>query len=475
MRRSLMNIPNIGFGIALAVLAGIALLSRGISLSVTEAAESQRRAVERIDVLQDLLAVVVDIETGVRGYVITGNAVFLEPYYSGLGRIDPQLNRVHTAFADQPSQQTSLAALDEAETQLRHQSGLVVSLKASQVVGSAEREVASGRGKRIMDRIRQLIADLSAEDRAQLWQHDRHFQSGMRWNMLLIVGGSGFGFSALSLAAVAINRILRERSRLNSELLESVAENTVMLDRLRASGAELTRSNKELEQFAYVASHDLQEPLRKVSSFAQLLASRYSGKLDGDANPFIGYMVDGARRMQTLIQNLLAYSRLGRKGQPFAAADGNGVLKQALSNLEGAIEESGAVATSGPLPTVLADESQLVQLFQNLIGNAIKFRGAETPVIQIQAEGVGPSWSFSVSDNGIGIDQQFAERIFVIFQRLHGRDEYPGTGIGLALCKKIVERHGGRIWLEPRPGRGAVFRFTLPRCAELEQSTHEHV
>ena len=176
------------------------------------------------------------------------------------------------------------------------------------------------------------------------------------------------------------------RTRLNAELRQVLAENTQMLDRLRAAGAELTRSNQELEQFAYVASHDLQEPLRKVSSFAQLLAAQYQGKLDAHADEFIGYMVDGAQRMQTLIQNLLAYSRLGRKGQPFAPADGNAVLKQALANLQGAIEESGAVVTSAPLPTVLADEVQLVQLFQNLIGNAIKFRGAEKPRIQVGAE-----------------------------------------------------------------------------------------
>jgi light-regulated signal transduction histidine kinase (bacteriophytochrome) len=197
-----------------------------------------------------------------------------------------------------------------------------------------------------------------------------------------------------------------------------------------------------------------------------LLATQYRGKLDADADEFIGYMVDGAQRMQALIQNLLAYSRLGRKGPPFKPADGDIVLKQALANLQGAIEESGAVVTSGPLPTVLADEGQLVQLFQNLIGNAIKFLGAEKPLIHVHAEPNGPTWTFFVRDNGIGIDPQFAERIFVIFQRLHGREKYPGTGIGLAFCKKIVERHGGRIWLEPRPGPGATFCFTLPQTVD---------
>jgi signal transduction histidine kinase len=259
-------------------------------------------------------------------------------------------------------------------------------------------------------------------------------------------------------------KMAEEETRgLNAELEKRVQDRT----------AELQRSNEELEQFAYVASHDLQEPLRKISSFAQLLAAQYKDKLDADANEFIAYMVDGARRMQALIQNLLAYSRLGQKGKPFALADGDAVLKQALINLQGAIEDCGAVVTCDPLPTVLANEVQLVQLFQNLIGNAIKFRGVDKPLVHVRAEPNGPAWTFSVRDNGIGIDPQFAERIFVIFQRLHIREEYPGTGIGLAFCKKIVERHSGRIWMESQPGHGTTFRFTLPRSREMEQPTHE--
>jgi signal transduction histidine kinase len=257
-----------------------------------------------------------------------------------------------------------------------------------------------------------------------------------------------------------------ETQRLNAELEERVQDRT----------AELTRSNQELEQFAYVASHDLQEPLRKVSSFAQLLASQYRGKLDADADEFLGYMVDGARRMQSLIQNLLSYSRLGRKGTPFALVDVNLVLEQALFNLQGAMDDSGAEITSCPLPTVLADEAQLVQLFQNLIGNAIKFHGTEKTRIQIGAESNGTACTFSVRDNGIGIDPQYAERIFQIFQRLHTREEYPGTGIGLSFCKKIVERHGGRIWVEsqlPVHGisTGTAFHFTLPQNGA---TNHEH-
>jgi len=225
---------------------------------------------------------------------------------------------------------------------------------------------------------------------------------------------------------------------------------------------ELARSNTELEQFAYVASHDLQEPLRMVSSYTQLLARRYKGKLGSDADEFIGYAVDGATRMQRLIQDLLAYSRVGTKGRDFEPTDCEGLLDRVLGDLKVAIKESGAVVTHDPLPTVTADGTQLGQLLQNLIGNAIKFRNQEPPLVHVSSKRDGKEWILSVRDNGIGIDHQYAERIFVIFQRLHKREEYQGTGIGLAVCKKIVERHGGRIWVESNSDKGATFYFTLP-------------
>jgi PAS domain S-box-containing protein len=254
----------------------------------------------------------------------------------------------------------------------------------------------------------------------------------------------------------AIVRDVTERERAAEQLRRSA-------EVLATQAAELARSNEELEQFAYVASHDLQEPLRMVASYTQLLARRYRGKLDADADEFIGYAVDGANRMQRLIRDLLEYSRVGTRGGAFAPTAADEVIDQIVRDLGTAIAESGATLTRGPLPVVNADPSQLRQLFQNLIENAIKYRRPEAaPQIAIVAERDGALWRFAITDNGIGIAPEYAERVFVIFQRLHTQAEYGGTGIGLAICKKIVERHGGRIWIESQPGAGTTFQFTLP-------------
>jgi light-regulated signal transduction histidine kinase (bacteriophytochrome) len=224
----------------------------------------------------------------------------------------------------------------------------------------------------------------------------------------------------------------------------------------------LSRSNEELGQFAYVASHDLQEPLRMVASYTQLLSRRYKGRLDSDADEFIAFAVDGASRMQRLIQDLLEYSRVGTKGRELVDTSSEEALGQALKNLRRAIETSGAVVTHDPLPGVLADDMQLTQLFQNLVGNAIKYQSSGAPQVHISAaKNGGLKWIFSVKDNGLGIDPQYFERIFGMFQRLHKREEFAGTGIGLAICKKIVERHGGTISVESRPGQGSTFKFVL--------------
>jgi light-regulated signal transduction histidine kinase (bacteriophytochrome) len=290
-----------------------------------------------------------------------------------------------------------------------------------------------------------------------------------------------FGVIYISPLFLTIKQAAAALQRSKEELEVQVAERTYKLreanahlaveldERRRAEqllahyAEDLKRSNAELEEFAYVASHDLQEPLRMVASFTQLLAKRYQGKLDQDADEFIGFAVDGATRMQQLIQALLAYSRVGTHCKPLAPTDCNVILDIARTNLFKALEESGAEVSSEPLPTVLGDEVQLIQLFQNLIANALKFHGKALPVIRISAQEDNGDWRFAFRDNGIGIAPAHQDRIFKIFQRLHRRSEYPGTGIGLAICKKIVERHGGRLWVASEEGRGATFFFTIPK------------
>ncbi len=244
--------------------------------------------------------------------------------------------------------------------------------------------------------------------------------------------------------------------------IQDITERKQAEEALQWTAEELARSNEDLGQFAYVASHDLQEPLRMVTGFMQLLQKKYANRLDADADQFIEYAVDGAKRMQTLISDLLAYSRVGTRGRELAPTNVEAALQRALDNLRASIDEAGAEITHGNLPNVHGDGTQLAQLFQNLIGNALKFRGAAPPIIHVDARRESDRWVFSVHDNGIGIAPEFRERVFLIFQRLHTRQQYAGTGIGLAICKKIVDRHGGQIWVESQLGEGATFYFTLP-------------
>ena len=260
---------------------------------------------------------------------------------------------------------------------------------------------------------------------------------------------------------------ITQRKEVEDNLLKAHRE-------LKQKAVELKQSNDELEQFAYVASHDLQEPLRMVASYTQLLARRYRDKLDEDANDFIEYAVDGAKRMQKLLNDLLHFSRVGTRAKSFRKMDINRVVKDALKNLEKYIEEHDAeIIIESPLPDLSVDKSQLTQLLQNLIQNAIKFKKNGRPEVKIAARELDDFWQFSITDNGMGIDEKHREKIFVIFQRLHGRDSYNGSGIGLAICKKIVKRHGGEIWVDSEPGKGSTFYFTIAKELESAQKVHD--
>lgn len=270
-----------------------------------------------------------------------------------------------------------------------------------------------------------------------------------------------------------LERRVRERTaeleERNAQLQQEIQERRRAEKLLAEQARELARSNADLEQFASVASHDLQEPLRMVASYTQLLGKRYRNRLDGDADEFMGFIVDGALRMQRLINDLLTFSRVGSRGKGFQPVDLAASVAQVRINLRAAIDESGARISTGTLPVVNADATQMEQLLQNLIGNAIKFRKGPAPSVHIDARREDAAWRITVQDDGIGIDARYAERIFVIFQRLHTAAEYPGTGIGLAICKKIVERHGGQIGVHSTPGEGASFSFTLP---DREETPH---
>jgi signal transduction histidine kinase len=297
-------------------------------------------------------------------------------------------------------------------------------------------------------------------------------REGLDVPLILVTGALGEVNAVECIKKGATDYVLKDTlARLPISIRRALQEQHLRHERKQAEETlarkveELARSNRDLEQFAYVASHDLQEPLRMVATYTQLLAERYRGKLDNNADKYIGYAVEGALRMQALIQDLLAFSRVGRNGKEHQSTDCKIAVDIALQNLQAAVQESHAAVTIGQLPTIIGSRTQLAQLFQNMIGNAIKFRGKDSPAISIVAENGGPDWLFTVADNGIGIAPEQVDNVFVIFKRLHTREEYPGNGIGLAICKKIVEHHGGRIWVESQPGQGSTFKFTMPSLA----------
>jgi len=278
------------------------------------------------------------------------------------------------------------------------------------------------------------------------------------WNSVLLLGF----FLLYAFILSMLQKEYRSRIKLIDELQDSLAELKHTREELEQKSQELARSNIDLQQFAYAASHDLQAPLRGVEGFVNLFSRRYKGKLDTKADEFIEFIIDGVKRMQVLIKDLLEYSQIGAKEIHWKPMESELAVTQALANLKTAIEESSAIVTYETLPRIIGDSSQISSLFQNLIGNAIKYRKEEPPKIHISAERKGDKWLFSVNDNGIGIDPNNSDRIFVVFQRLHTREEYEGTGIGLAICKRIVERHKGNIWIESEPGKGSTFYFTIP-------------
>jgi signal transduction histidine kinase len=444
-----------------------------------------------------------DEETGIRGYLLTRDPAFLQPYTEGAGKERAASARLRAAAAGDSRLLGLAAAAQDAASQWR-QDFVVPALMAARTGGTdvAEQQLL-GPGKIRFDLVRSrfaaldsaLSAERSSSAAALSVASSQLLLALVVGLVLVIVVGIGLaralrswvtdplarlGGSVRRVAGGELNRAIEphgppEIARLGTDveamrlrIVREFEEVTAARGALAESNSELQRSNEELEQFAYIASHDLQEPLRKVTSFVQLLQQRYAGQLDDRADEYIAFAVDGSRRMQELITDLLEFSRVGRTTDAFVPVDTSATARVAVAALAALIDEAGGTVTIGDLPTVPGDPVLLTSLFQNLIGNAVKFRGAAAPVVVVDASrepGRG-DWLFTVTDNGIGIEPRFAERVFVIFQRLHARDAFGGTGIGLALCRKIVEFHGGTIWVDTGFRGGARLCFSLPSSGE---------
>lgn len=435
-----------------------------------------------------------------RGFLSSGDEFFNQQYRDGQRDFINHFNRLHQLTRIAEIRERQLPQLQRVATQWQN----IIEALIAQRRRVGSNEALSIANARVRERLRltremiRLIGAIETTETTLLAQRTHQHAQLQHW-MRLAVGIGGF-FSvlicAVLVAVVAANNkqlatANAQLDALNRHFAAEVAERRQAEENLRHAVQELERSNADLEQFAYVASHDLQEPLRAVGGCVQVLQRRYAGQLDARADEFIRHAVEGAERMQTLIHNLLAFSRIGTHGKPFESVDTQAVLQSTLVDLRLLVDENEAQITSDELPVVTGDNGQLQQVFQNLISNAIKFRGTDAPHIHIgcrrenrdterlahepadarpddltteddKFEKRDFSWIFRVRDNGIGIEDPYFERIFVMFQRLHTRDRYPGTGIGLALCKKIIERHGGRIWVESQFGHGSTFFFSLP-------------
>ncbi|QGQ21017.1 HAMP domain-containing protein [Cellulomonas sp. JZ18] len=449
----------------------------------------------------------VDAETGLRGYALTGDPVTLEPYERSLEggvAFEETARAVAELSGDDTILEDYAAAAEAARAWYSgHAEPLIAQIEA-QGAGSVQPEQVE-RGRLLFDDVRASVGAYLDHLRDVRTDAVTDLQRMTSLSALLLTtvvltsvvvgiliwaalrrwvvapldalaadaravaegdlehGVAGRGPGEIVELADDVEQMRVALVAQLGELRASRAEIADAHDRLAEQAEELRRSNRDLEQFAYVASHDLQEPLRKVASFTQLLQKRYGGQLDERADQYIEFAVDGAKRMQRLIQDLLGFSRVGRLGGEVVDVDLGKALERALDQLEERVEEAGATVTHDPLPVVRGEEALVVQLFQNLVGNAVKFRHPErAPRVHIGVRRVEDSWELECRDNGIGIDPQYAERVFVIFQRLHAKDVYEGTGIGLALCKKIVEFHGGRIWIPETEGEGTTIRWTLP-------------
>jgi signal transduction histidine kinase len=412
--------------------------------------------------LNNLLVLAQDAETSERGFLLTGDEQYLGPFQQAKLQIKTQIELSRNLFKDHPELHDSVEQLIHRIQFKFDQVDKVLAIQQASGFTAALQYLKNGTDRDTMDAIRSSADKMQvqlANELANAYEHQRSMDRAIF--IFFLVSTAVSIVVLISLYYTVLDYIhgqeaaQSELSKLNANLEKRIAERT----------QELQDTNEELQQFAYVASHDLQEPLRTITSFTQLLAARYRGKLDEDADEFISYIVSSSRRMSDLINGLLALVRLRKAGKPLTPVSLDKLLSDALTSLQAAIHESGAVVDADPLPTLAVDALQFTQLFQNLIGNAIKYCGPQAPVVKISARRSSSEWLFSVKDNGQGFDPQYAERIFGLFQRLQNR-EVDGTGMGLSISRRIVERHGGKIWAESQPGAGSTFYVSLPVTLE---------
>ena len=440
---------RIAFLLLTLVPALLGVLAWKSARGVIEARKDVARTNELVKGLEMLLSALKDVEVTQREFILTGDTDYIERIRQARFSIGLELNRVAAMGAEPYWVELLRTAIPQKFDEIEE----TIKLRQSGDFEAASNTILRNRGSQAMDDIRKIVSNIIIRENENLAKRGAEQETSFTSAMILFV-------IVLLFASVLIGLLHYLTQREAQELERRVALRT----------EELQRSNEDLQQFAYVASHDLKEPLRMISSYSSLLQRRYQDRLDEDANEYIGFIVEGVKRMNLLITDLLDYSRAGQTDdEAMAEVDPEPVLRSVLDNLKVTIADAGAVVTHDRLPKVLFDPMRLSQLLQNLIGNAIKYRGDKKPVIRVSAERNGSETVFSVRDNGPGIPAEHHETVFGIFKRLHGK-EVEGTGIGLAMCRRIVERHGGRIWVESTPGSGATFRFTVPVAAPVKDA-----
>ena len=466
------------FGLVLAFALADAVVSYRMTLRLIENERWVTHTHEVLNELEETLSALKDAETGERGYIITGDESYLTPYKTGIVEVQQHLDFLRSLTADNARQQRRIAELAPLIANRLEQ--LRRGLEAFRTAGpeAARATVLTGHGQRTMDAVRWLGAQMTGEEMELLRRRSQASRESGRTVLWTLSIANLLLMAFLLLTGYLTQRDLQRRRQSEAALMaardeleirvqERTAELATANEHLRQSTLELERSNRELQDFAFVASHDLQEPLRKIQAFGDRLRGKHGEALGPEGIDYLERMQRAARRMHVLINDLLTFSRVASKGQPFVPSDLGQIAREVLSDLEVRVEQTGARVEIGDLPTLDADPLQMRQLLQNLIGNALKFhRDGEPPQVKVSgsvlADGGPPRARIVVADNGIGFDMKYLDRIFTPFQRLHGRQEYEGTGMGLAVCRRIVERHGGTLTAESAPGEGARFLVTLP-------------